>query len=261
MQVNKFILTIRATLFWIGFALSSVLVGLIAPFLLLASYETCYKTLKPWTDFNLWWLKLTCGVKYNIIGRENIDIKRNGIILANHQSTWETLFLPTIFPPISWVLKKELFKIPFYGWGLAKVKPIAIDRDAGSSAVDQVKTKGKERLDQGNWVCIFPEGTRVNPGETKRYRMGGALLAEYCVKNSEDGKGYPIYLVAHNAGQCWPRHSYIKYPGTITVSISQPFTVEDLIPGEINDKVKVWIESEVNKMPSAIRTTHNIHYG
>lgn len=251
--MNKFILNIRATVFWLGFILSSLLVGLIAPFLLFASYKTSYKILKPWTNFNLWWLKLSCGVKYNIIGRENIDPKRNGIILANHQSTWETLFLPTVFPPISWVLKKELFKIPFYGWGLAKVKPIAIDRDAGSSAVDQVKTKGKERLDQGNWVCIFPEGTRVNPGETKRYRMGGALLAEYCVKNSEDGKGYPIYPLAHNAGQYWPRHSYIKHPGTITVSIGQPFTVRGLNPGEINDKVKTWIEAEVEKMPSAVK--------
>ena len=255
MLVNKFILYIRATLFWVGFALSSLLVGLVAPFLLFASYETSYKVLSPWTNFNLWWLKVTCGVNYDIKGRENIDINRNGIILANHQSTWETLLFPTIFPPISWVLKKELFKIPFYGWGLAKVKPIAIDRDAGSSAVDQVKTKGKERLDEGNWICIFPEGTRVNPGEKKRYRMGGALLAEYCAKQSEDGKGYPIYPVAHNAGECWPRHSYIKKPGTITVSIGQPFTVEGLDPGEINEKVKNWIEAEVETLPPAVKKT------
>lgn len=115
--LNKFVLTIRATLFWVGFALSTALAGLITPFLLPFSQETCYRILRPWTSFNVWWLKLSCGVKYNIIGKENIDLKRNGIVLANHQSTWETLLIPTIFPSVSWVLKKELFKIPFFWLG------------------------------------------------------------------------------------------------------------------------------------------------
>jgi len=250
--MNKVLLYIRATIFWVGFALSTLLAGLASPFLMLVSHEISYKVLRPWCNFNAWWLKVTCGVKYQIIGKENIDLKRNGIILANHQSTWETMMIPALFPPVSWVLKKELFKIPFFGWALSTVKPIAIDRSAGSSAVDQVKTKGKGRLDEGNWVCIFPEGTRVNPGEKKRYRMGGAILANYCAKNSDDGIGYPVYPLAHNAGECWPRHSYIKLPGTITVSIGEPFSVENLDPGQINDKVKEWIEAEVEKMPPAV---------
>lgn len=251
--ITQSILYIRATIFWIGFALSTALSGLITPFLFFFSQETCYKILRPWTNFNVWWLKVSCGVKYNVLGKENIDLNRNGIVLANHQSTWETLIIPTLFPTISWVLKKELFKIPFFGWALSRVKPIAIDRKAGSSAVDQVKKNGKKRLDEGNWVCIFPEGTRVKPGHTERYRMGGALLADYCVKNSDDGKGYPIYPLAHNAGECWPRHSYIKLPGTITVSIGKPFTVEGLGPSEINDKVREWIEAEIEKMPPAVK--------
>jgi len=251
--VKKIILYLRATTFWIGFAMSTLVAGLFSPLLFLVSHETSYKLLRPWTNLNVWWLKLTCGVNYRVLGKENIDPKRNGIILANHQSTWETMIIPTLFPPVSWVLKKELFKIPFFGWALSTIKPIAIDRDAGSSAVDQVKVNGKERLDEGNFVCIFPEGTRVKPGEKVRYRMGGALLAEYCARQSEDGKGYPIYPLAHNAGECWPRHSYIKYPGTITVSIGQPFTVEGLEPGEINDKVREWIEDEVKKMPPAVK--------
>ncbi len=252
--MSNLILYIRATLFWIGFAFSTLLTGLISPFLLPFSHETSYKILVPWTHFNVWWIKVTCGVKYNLIGKENIDPNNHGIVLANHQSTWETLLIPTLFKPaVSWVLKKELFKIPFFGWALARVKPIAIDRDAGSSAVDQVKTKGKGRLDEGNWVCIFPEGTRVNPGETKRYRMGGALLAHHCATNSEDGEGYPVYPMAHNAGECWPRHSYIKRPGTITVSIGEPFSVKGLDPAEINDKVREWIEAEVEIMPPAIK--------
>ncbi len=252
--MSNFILYIRATLFWVGFAFSTLLTGLISPFLLPFSHETSYKILVPWTHFNVWWIKVTCGIKYKLIGKENIDPSNHGIVLANHQSTWETLLIPTLFhPAVSWVLKKELFKIPFFGWALARVKPIAIDRDAGSSAVDQVKTKGKGRLDEGNWVCIFPEGTRVNPGETKRYRMGGALLAHYCATNSKDGEGYPVYPMAHNAGECWPRHSYIKRPGTITVSIGQPFSVKGLDPAEINDKVREWIEAEIEKMPPAVK--------
>ena len=249
--MNQALLLFRATLFWIGFGLSTALAGLISPFLLLLSQETSYKILVPWTRFNVWWLKITCGVRYNIIGLNNIDVNNNGIILANHQSTWETLLIPSIFPPISWVLKKELFRIPFFGWALSRVKPIAIDRTAGSSAVEQVKVNGKQRLDEGNWVCIFPEGTRVKPGHTERYRMGGALLAHYCAKESVAGAGYPIYPLAHNAGELWPRHSYVKHPGTITVSIGQPFSVEGLEPAEINDRVKTWIEAEVKKMPAA----------
>lgn len=192
-------------------------------------------------------------MKYNIIGKENIDLNNNGIILANHQSTWETLIIPTLFPTISWVLKKELFKIPFFGWALSRVNPIAIDRAAGSSAVEQVKENGKQRLDEGHWVCIFPEGTRVKPGHKERYKMGGALLAQHCMESSEDGKGYPIYPLAHNAGQFWPRHSYIKLPGTITVSIGKPFTVEGLTAKEINNKVQQWIEKEIEKMPRAVK--------
>jgi len=243
--MSKPFLYLRATLFWAGFLTSTLIVGLVTPFLFPFSYETSYKILRPWTNINIWWLKLTCGVKYNIIGKENIDLDNHGIILANHQSTWETMMIPMIFPPISWVLKKELFKIPFFGWGLAQIKPIAIDRESGSSAVEQIKVKGKERLDEGNWICLFPEGTRVKPGVKVRYKMGGALLAQY--------SGYPVYPIAHNAGECWPRHSFIKYPGTITLVIGKPFSVEGLKPDEINDKVRLWIEAEVEKMPPAVK--------
>ncbi len=235
------LLYIRSLFYWIGLFLSLITVGLMTPFLMPFPRETCYRFLVPWCHFNVWWVKFTCGIKYNVIGKENIDLKNNGIILGNHQSTWETMFIPTIFPPISWILKKELFKLPFFGWALSLVRPIAIDRNAGKSSVEQIKTNGKERLEQGNWVCIFPEGTRVKPGVKAKYRMGGALLAKH--------SGYPVYPLAHNAGEFWPRHSFIKYPGTITVSIGKPFSVDDLKPDEINDKVRAWINAEIAKMP------------
>ena len=239
--MNKALLYVRALLYWIGLFFSILVVGILAAFIFPFSYKVCYRILRPWCNFNIWWVKVTCGIKYNVIGKENIDLDNNGIILGNHQSTWETMFIPSIFPPISWVLKKELFKIPLFGWALSLIRPIAVDRNAGLSAVEQIKVNGKERLDQGNWVCIFPEGTRVKPGVKARYRMGGALLAKY--------SGYPVYPLAHNAGEFWPRHSFIKFPGTITVSIGKPFSVENLEPDEINDKVRTWIESEVAKMP------------
>ncbi len=251
-SVNSPLLYVRATLFWIGFTLSTLLVGVTSIFLVPFSHKTSYKILLPWTHFNIWWIEICCGVEYNVLGQDNIDLMHNGILLINHQSNWETLFIPTIFPSVSWVVKEELFKIPFFGWALASIKPIAIDRKGGRSAIDQIKTKGKNHLDAGRWVGIFPEGTRVNPGETERYRMGGALLADYCAENAEDGAEYLIYPVAHNAGQCWPRQSYVKLPGTITVSIGEPFSVAGLDPGQVNDKAKEWIEAEIEKMPPAV---------
>jgi len=242
--LNTALLYVRASIFWLGIVISLLVISVLILFLFIffVPHDTCFRCLRPWCNFNIWWIRVTCGVKYNLIGEENIDLENNGIILANHQSTWETMFIPTIFPPVSWVLKKELFKIPIFGWGVSLVKPIAIDRKAGFSAIEQIKIKGKERLDQGNWVCVFPEGTRVKPGEKVRYRMGGALLAQH--------SGYPVYPLAHNAGEFWPRHSFIKKPGTITVSIGKPFSVEGLDPDEINDKVRSWVDNEVSNMSS-----------
>lgn len=241
--MNTIFLYFRSTIYLLGLLFSTVIYGLGSPLLILLTPTQAYRAVMPWAHFNLWWLKITCGVNYNILGRENIDLNNRGIILANHQSTWETMMIPTFFPPTSFVIKKQLLKIPFFGWALSSVKPIAIDRNAGSSAVDQVKSIGKKHLDGGNWVCIFPEGTRVKPGQRLDYRMGGALLVEH--------SGYPIYPIAHNAGACWPRHSYIKYPGTITLIIGKPFSAKGLNPDEINDKVRAWIDATIAKMPPA----------
>ncbi|KAG1658158.1 1-acyl-sn-glycerol-3-phosphate acyltransferase [Nymphon striatum] len=151
------------------------------------------------------------------------------------------MMIPRLLPTTSWVLKKELTWIPFFGWALLTTSPIAIDRKSGSSAVEQVKVRGKKRLDEGNWICMFPEGTRG-----RRKNIVWVLL---CLQNTA---GYPVYPLAHNAGECWPRHSYIKLPGTITLSIGKPFSVEGLTAEEINDKVRNWIEAEIEKMPPAI---------
>ena len=237
-----FWLGIRSTIFWIGFAGITILAGLVTPILYLFPSSIQYKVLLAWPYFNIWMLKVVCGIKYQVRGQDNINYNENAIILPNHQSTWETMFIPTIFPSMSWVLKKELYKIPFYGWALPLLSPIGIDRGAGRSAVEQVKVNGKQRLDEGKWVCIFPEGTRVAPGKKVRYKMGGALLADY--------SKYPVYPVAHNAGECWPRNTFIKRPGLVTVSIGPKIDSEGLSPVEINDAVRTWIENELENLPA-----------
>lgn len=236
----KLWLGVRATLFWFGFLVSTLVYGGMAPLLALISYEKRYQILVGWCRFNVWWLGVTCGVHYEIKGLDNIPTDHAAILMANHQSTWETLAFATIFPPLTWVLKQELMKVPFFGWGLRLIKPVAIDRAAGRNAVDQVRNQGKERLDEGIWLVIFPEGTRVKPGIKSKYKIGGAVMAV--------ASEYPIVPVAHNAGASWPRHSYIKKPGTITVSIGEPIPTIGKQPEALMQEVETWIETERAKL-------------
>jgi len=231
----------RATIFWIGYAVMTMGYGLLTPILFLVPRKTAFAVLITWAHITTWWLKITCGVHFRVKNPENIDRTSAHIVLANHQSTWETMAIPTLIPRFSWVLKKELFKIPFFGWALKLVKPIAIDRTAGRSAVDQIKSLGQDRLDEGIWICMFPEGTRVVPGKKGRYKMGGAILASHT--------GYPVIPIAHNAGESWPRHSYIKKPGTITISVGPKVLTEGRSAADIIKDVETWIEAEKKTLP------------
>ncbi len=239
--LNTLWLGFRATVFWAGYGLITIGYGLLTPLLFLLTPEMAFQVLITWAYINVWWLKVTCGVHYMVKNPQNIDKSDTCIVLANHQSTWETMAIPTLLPPFAWVLKKELLNIPFFGWALKLVNPIAIDRSAGRTAIEQIKMIGKERLDDGIWICMFPEGTRVAPGKKVRYKMGGAILASY--------SGYPIIPIAHNAGESWPRHSYIKKPGTITISIGPKILTKGREADEIIKDVKDWIEAEKEKLP------------
>lgn len=239
--LNTFWLGLRATLFWIGFTANNIFYGLITPILLILPTKISGKILRTWNPLNTWWLKVSCGMKYRVKNPENIDRTKAHILLANHQSTWETIVLPTLIPPFVWVLKKELFKIPFFGWALRIADPIAIDRSKGRSSVQQIKNQGKAKLDAGFWICIFPEGTRVPLGKKVRYKKGGATLAAYA--------GYPILPVAHNAGESWPRHSFIKKPGTITISIGPAIETKGRKATQIIKDVEQWIETERKQLP------------
>ena len=208
--------------------------------LVLASFplppRSRYCVTSGWTHLMLFLLRVICGIRYRVLGSEHIP-GTPSIVLAKHQSAWETLAFQEIFPPQVWVLKKELLRVPFFGWGLAMTSPIAIDRSSGKAALDQIVEQGKDRLKQGFWIVIFPEGTRMAPGKTGKYRIGGAWLATHT--------GVPVVPVAHNAGEFWGRNAFIKLPGTITVSIGAPIDPAGMKPDELNARVEAWIEAEV----------------
>ena len=198
-----------------------------------------YRVTSTWTHIILFLLHHICGLRYRILGAENIP-KTPSIVLSKHQSAWETLAFQKIFPPQVWVLKKELLRIPFFGWGLAMTSPIAIDRSAGRSALDQVVEQGQDRLNNGFWVVIFPEGTRIPPGQKGSYRIGGAWLATHTNTS--------VVPVAHNAGEFWPRNAFIKKPGTIIVSIGKPIDPTGMEANALNALVENWIETEVARI-------------
>ncbi len=199
-----------------------------------------YKLITSFTKFIIWTLKIICQVDYKIDGLENIPKDRNGVILSKHQSTWETFFLPGIFFEPTIILKKELLWVPFFGWGLAITSPIAIDRKNKSTAMEQIIIKGKKRLDEGRWILIFPEGTRIPYGEVGKYRLGGARLAVET--------GYPVIPVAHDAGRYWPRRGFIKIPGTVHMVIGPLIETKGRTAEDVMEEAKNWIENTVKKL-------------
>ena len=194
-----------------------------------------------WTAFNVWWLKISCGVDYEISGLENMNkVEKPFVVLSKHQSTWETLLLQSLFFPASTVLKSELLRIPFFGWGLLALRPIGIDRDDPIKALKKVKTEGVKRVNSGLNLILFPEGTRVKVGQKNKYARSGADIA---LKAKA-----PILPVAHNAGEHWPIDSKVKIPGTIKVSIGQPIHTEGKNSKQIIAEVEEWIETEMEKI-------------
>jgi 1-acyl-sn-glycerol-3-phosphate acyltransferase len=198
-----------------------------------------YRFITGWSRLMLGGAESILGIRYRVLGAENLPPPPY-IVLAKHQSAWETLAFQVIFPQQVWVVKRELLWIPFFGWGLAMLAPIAIDRAAGPRALNQLLDQGRERLARGYCIVIFPEGTRIAPGSRGKYQVGGAWLA---VKT-----GTPVVPVAHNAGELWPRRSFIKRPGLVTVSIGAPIDSRPLAPDELNRRVEDWIEGEVQRL-------------
>ncbi|WP_438951086.1 lysophospholipid acyltransferase family protein [Porticoccus sp.] len=234
--MNKAIMLLRSLLFYLLYMLIVFVFGLVStcsgPFL---SYLNRHRLLTTAGMLINRALSLTCGIKVKVDGLENIP-QTPCVILSKHQSTWEVFFLQRLFMPVSTILKQELLKIPFFGWGIRLMHPIAIDRSNPRQAMSQVMSQGKQRIIEGNRVVIYPEGSRIPFGKIGKYGRSGAALAI--------AAGVPIIPVAHNAGYCWPARQLIKRSGTIHVIIGKPINIT---PGSnsqlVTEQVKDWIET------------------
>ena len=233
------IVLLRSTLF------ALVEVALTIPFALIAlatfplALPTRYRVITLWTRLIVAAAGSICGIRYRVHGAETLPAAPY-IVLSKHQSAWETLAFQLIFPQQVWVVKRELLWIPFFGWGLAMLAPIAIDRASGPRALRQMLDQGRDRLARGCCIVIFPEGTRVEPGGRAEYQPGGAWLAAKTAAR--------VVPVAHNSGEFWRRNAFLKYPGTITVSIGAPIDASGLEPEALNRRVEDWIEGEMQRL-------------
>ena len=226
-------------LFMLGLVGSTLVFTPIALASVLLPYRFRWRAVSQWSRFNVYWLSVTCGVHCEIEGLGNIPAEPT-VILSKHESAWETLALQRYFAPQVWVLKRELLRIPFFGWGLATMRPISIDRGARISAAKQVLAQGKERIESGCWVVVFPEGTRVPPGERRKFSRGGARLAAHV--------GRPVVPVAHNAGDCWPKNSFCKYPGAIRLVIGEPIETAGRNAAQISQIAEQWIDDTLGRI-------------
>ncbi|AKQ57129.1 lysophospholipid acyltransferase family protein [Bordetella hinzii] len=199
-----------------------------------------YRLTVGWPRLAIWGAKVFCGIRWQVKGWENLP-DQPVVLLSKHQSAWETLFFPAHMPrPVCFVYKKSLHWVPFFGWGLALLRMIPIDRAKGRDAFEQVVREGGKCLQDGRWPLLFPEGTRVAPGQMGRFKMGGALLASRT--------GAPVVPVALNAGECWRRNAFVKQPGLVTVSIGPAIESQGLTPDELNAKVHAWIDAEMRTL-------------
>jgi len=237
------VLVLRSSLFsillWLGVVVYGPFVMLLAPL----PYKPRHRIITWFAYYHNWLIRVICGLTCVVEGREHLP-SGPAIILPKHQSAWETFAFQTIFPPYVYVLKRELMWLPIFGWAMALLKPIAIDRGAGRAAVEQVIQQGRERLDAGMSVMMFPEGTRMPAGTRGRYKMGGAILAAET--------GYPVVPVAHNAGSFWARRAVIKYPGVIRVVIGPTIDSRGKKPEAIIKEVEAWIESQMPRLEGRV---------
>jgi 1-acyl-sn-glycerol-3-phosphate acyltransferase len=230
---------LRSALFLAGAVFVTAIFGVLVATAGIFGYRPASFLAKVYCIVMLKWVEWTCGIRYRVIGMENVPASPV-VIMAKHQSAWETLFMEGTFPPQCWIVKKELLWLPFVGWGLMAVRCISIDRSSGHAARDQIFEQGAKRLKQGMWVSIFPEGTRIAPGKRGRYGIGGAYLATRT--------GTPILPIAHNAGEFWGRYAFRKRAGLITVVIGPLIRTEGRDTVDVNNEVENWIEGRMREI-------------
>ena len=231
----------RSALFLVIYNITAALYGILSLLLLFLPLRIRHRIIISWTRATVFLLRVLCGVRHNVVGQENIP--KHGepvVIMSKHQSTWETLFLQYTFWPASTVLKKELLRIPFFGWGLAALRPIAIDRSNPRKALRKVKERGLQRLESGYNLLLFPEGTRTAHGEKGKYARSGAEIAV--------ASGKPIIPIALNAGVFWPPKDFKKYPGCISVVVGAPISSHNKTSKELIVEVENWIETQMKSL-------------
>ena len=235
--MRNFVLFLRSTLFMILMVVATVIWSGVCMLAAPLPYNKRYFVTSRWNVFIVWCAKWICGINYQFKGYENFP-DAPAIILSKHQSAWETIFLLANLPrPLVFVFKKEILYIPFFGWGIALLRMIPIDRKQGKNAFKSVVAHGKRRLKDGQWIIMFPEGTRIPVGQQGKYKSGGTRLAVET--------GAVVVPIALNSGECWPKNSFIKKPGTVTVSVGKPISSEGKTPDELMEQVEQWIESEM----------------
>lgn len=230
-------LFLRSTLYFLGSVIVLVAVCVVGLVFSFANLQLRYKIISKWAIFCVWWLGITCRIQLNLIGKENIPAQPC-VIISNHQSTWETLGFQTIFPHQTWVLKQELLWIPLFGWGLALLQPVIINRSDKKNAIKTVITQGIATLKKGVFMIIFPEGTRQPNGQLGSYQKGGVAIAKAAKCNL-----LPVY---HNAGKVWAKGNFIKYPGVITVVIGTPICASEKTVSLLNQEIKNWTQQQAD---------------
>jgi 1-acyl-sn-glycerol-3-phosphate acyltransferase len=231
--------TLRSVIFLLGALVITAPFGFLVPLGRLFGSEPPFTLARLYTQVMLKWVEISCGIGYVVSGWEHVP-KFPVVIMAKHQSAWETIFIESAFPSQCWIIKRELRWLPFVGWGLMAIRAIAIDRTSGSSAREQIVEQGAQRLKEGHWVTIFPEGTRTAPGKVGRYGIGGSLLATRT--------GTPILPIAHDAGEYWPRYAFKKKRGTVKVVIGPLIETNGRDVISVNNDVRNWIEGEMRKI-------------
>ena len=230
---------LRSVLFLVAGMLVTPFYGVVVTALGPFSFPAAFAAAAQWARLILWLARVFCGIRHEVSGLEHVP-GFPVVMMAKHQSAWETLFMEANLPPQCWIIKRELLWLPFVGWGLWGVKSIAIDRSSGHSAREQIGAIGARRLAEGICVSIFPEGTRVAVGKRGRYGIGGAALAART--------GTPILPIAHNAGEFWGRYAFRKHAGTVQVVIGPLIATEGRNPVAVNRELEEWIEGQMRRL-------------
>lgn len=224
---------LRAAIFYVWYAFGIVIVGLVGIAVARTlAFPQRYYLVSRFNCYALWLARVVCGIRYRYVGLENIP-DTPCVVVSNHESAWETYMTGLLFRPQATVLKQELMKIPFFGWALRPMNPIALDRSKPAAALKQLLREGEDRLQSGCWIVIFPEGTRIRPGQIGKYNKGAAMLAVRA--------GVPVLPLAHNAGQCWPPGQLSKMPGLVTVMIGEPISTQGKTTQEVHEALESWI--------------------